>query len=63
MFDELRNVLMMHSEFKIQFVFQKSLLKAATFNGAKALGLNKGTLAKNKDSDIIAIKFPDAIKA
>ncbi len=61
MFDELRNVLMMHSEFEINS-FAKKILKAATFNGAKALGLNKGTLAKNKDSDIIAIKLPDAIK-
>lgn len=61
MFDELRNVLMMHTEFEINS-FAKKILKAATNNAAKALGLNKGVLAKNKDSDIIAIKLPDAIK-
>ncbi len=62
MFDELRNVLMMHVDFEINSFALKSL-KAATINGAKALGLNKGELKKQKDADIIAIVLPDKIKA
>lgn len=62
MFDELRNVLMMHVDFEINS-FASKVLKAATINGAKALGLNKGELKKQKDADIIAITLPDKIKA
>ncbi len=61
MFDELRNCLMIHTH-KNPISFSKSLLKAATVNGAKALGLQKGQLTKDKDSDIIAINLPDKIK-
>ncbi len=61
MFDELRNCLMIHLN-KNPISFSKTLLKAATLNGAKALGLEKGELSKNKDADIIAITLPDKIK-
>ncbi|RXJ86003.1 metal-dependent hydrolase [Arcobacter sp. CECT 8985] len=60
MFDEMRNVLMMHSDFEINS-FAKKILKASTVNAARALGLNKGILAKQKDSDIIAINLPDEL--
>lgn len=60
MFDELRNVLMMHEDKEIN-IFAKELITAATCNGAKALGLNKGILEKNKDADMIFIKLPNSV--
>ncbi len=62
MFDELRNVLMVHVNFEINS-FAVKVLKAATTNAAIALGLNKGELKKQKDADIISIVLPDRIKA
>ena len=61
MFDELRNALMMHTDIKINSLATK-LLKAATVNGAKALGLNKGVLQKDLDADIISFTLPDDIE-
>lgn len=61
MFDELRNVLMTHSNKNI-VDFSKVLIKAATKNGSKALGLNKGILSANKDSDLICLSLPDVVK-
>ena len=61
MFDELRNCLMMHVN-KNVLEFSKDLLKAATKNGSKALGLNKGELVENADADIISIILPDSVK-
>ena len=61
MFDELRNVLLMHADKDIN-VFAKDLIKAATKNGALALGLNKGVLEKDYDSDIISITLPDEVE-
>ncbi len=61
MFDELRNLLMVHSDKNI-IEFSKTLLKAATKNGNDALGLNKGELVANKDADLICINLPDMIK-
>ncbi|AXH11593.1 aminofutalosine deaminase family hydrolase [Halarcobacter bivalviorum] len=61
MFDELRNCLMIHLH-KNPISFSKTLLQAATLNGAKALGLEKGELSKDKDADIIAITLPDKVK-
>jgi len=61
MFDELRNCLMIHNH-KNPISFSKQLIHGATSNGAKALGLEKGELVKDKDADIIAITLPDTIK-
>lgn len=61
MFDELRNALMIHSNFDIKKLAH-NLLKAATRNGAQALGLNKGVLAKDFDADIIVCKLPDKVE-
>lgn len=60
MFDELRNALMIHESQNIN-VLAQSLIKAATANGAKALGVNKGQLHKECDADIIAFKLPNSI--
>lgn len=61
MFDEMRNALMIHTYKNIN-VLAKKLLKAATLNGAKALGLNKGSLAKGKESDMIVFTLPDTLQ-
>lgn len=61
MFDELRNCLMIHTD-KNPITFSKVLIKAATTNGAKALGLQKGELSKQKDADIISLTLPDEVK-
>ncbi|MDD3055097.1 MAG: metal-dependent hydrolase [Aliarcobacter sp.] len=61
MFDELRNALMMHSDKNI-VNFSNILLKAATLNGARALGLNKGTLQKEFDADMITFSLPDKVE-
>lgn len=61
MFDELRNALMMHTDININSLATK-LLKAATVNGAKALGLSKGVLQKDLDADIISFTLPDDIE-
>ena len=60
MFDELRNALMMHSDEYI-IEFSKTLLKAATINASKAMGLNKGILQKEADADIISITLADEV--
>ncbi len=60
MFDELRNALMIHENININSLSRK-LLISATKNGAVALGLNKGSLEKGKDSDMIALILPDKI--
>lgn len=61
MFDELRTALMIHVDENI-IDFSKTLLKAATLNGSVALGLNKGSLEKQKDADIISFKLPDNVE-
>lgn len=61
MFDELRNALMTHYDKNI-VEFSKLLLKAATVNGAMALGLNKGVLEKDFDADMIAFQLPDEVE-
>jgi len=61
MFDELRNALMIHTEFNILDLANK-LIKAATKNGSDALGLNKGVLEKDKDADIISLTLPDEVE-
>lgn len=60
MFDELRNALIAHSNQEVNR-FSKTLLTAATANGAKALGLNKGILQKDFDADMIHLTLPDNV--
>lgn len=60
LFDELRTALMIHEDQEVNR-FAKVLLNAATRNGAKALGLKKGVLAKGYDADIIAINLPNHV--
>lgn len=61
MFDELRNALMAHYD-KNVIEFSKRLIKAATVNGSRALGLNKGVIGKDFDSDIISFSLPDNLE-
>lgn len=61
MFDELRNALMAHVDENI-IDFSKKLLFSATVNGAKALGLKKGSLIQNYDADMIYFNLPDKIE-
>ena len=60
LFDELRNILMANYDKHI-LDFSKTLLNAATVNGAKALGLNKGVIEKDFDADMITFSLPDKI--
>ncbi len=61
MWDELREALFIHSNENL-LNLSKKLLKAATKEGAKALGFNSGVLEVGKRADIIAIKLPDSCK-
>lgn len=61
MFDELRAALNIHYEKNI-VKFSKTLLNAATVNGAKTLGLKKGRLKKDFDADIIGFSLPSKIE-
>jgi len=61
MFDELRNALMAHIDENV-VDFSKKLLIAATVNGSRALGVNKGVLKQNKDADIISFTVPDEVE-
>ena len=61
MFEELKSALFIHNNFEPNELAQ-TLIKASTKGGAKALGLQKGTLQKGYDADIIALKLPDQIK-
>lgn len=61
MFDELRNCLFMHNTEELNS-FASKLLRAATVNGAKALGLNKGVLQKEYDADILYVQLPDIVE-
>ena len=61
MFDELRNALMAHYD-KNVLDFSKILLKAATVNGSRALGLNKGVIEKDFDADMIYFNLPDSVE-
>jgi cytosine/adenosine deaminase-related metal-dependent hydrolase len=60
MFEELRNAFFMHTNFEPNQLAIKLLL-ASTNGGAKAFGLNKGSLTKGKDADIICFNLPDEI--
>ena len=61
MFDELRNALMAHYDKNIND-FSRMLLKAATINGSRALGLNKGVIENEFDADMISFTLPDKVE-
>ncbi len=58
MFAEIQNAMFLHTDYQPEDIAKKLIL-AATNGGAKALGLKKGQLLKNKDADIISIILPD----
>ncbi len=62
MFEEMRNSFFMHTNLDANHLAQK-LIAATTAGGAKALGLNKGILAKNLDADIISFNLPDSCES
>ncbi len=55
LWDELRTALMIHNEFEVNDLAKK-LLKSVTLNGAKALNLNSGQIAKGKYADMILVQ-------
>lgn len=61
MFDEMRNAIMIHENFDIN-EFSTELIDAVTKNAAKALGLKKGMIEKNYDSDLIILELPDELE-
>ena len=58
MFEEVKNAFFMHTNLESHELAQKLLL-ASTKGGADALGLQKGTLIKGYDADIITFNLPD----
>jgi cytosine/adenosine deaminase-related metal-dependent hydrolase len=58
LFDEMQSALFIHRTNDINDL-SKRLLTASTNGGAKALGLNKGQVAKGKDADLISFSLPD----
>ncbi len=61
MFEEIRSAIFIHNNFEPNELAQKLLL-AATKGGAGALGLQKGSLKKGLDADIISFLLPDKIE-
>lgn len=61
MFDELRGAFYMHTTIQTNILADK-LLSACTLGAAKTLGLDKGSLQKDKDADIISFILPDEIE-
>jgi cytosine/adenosine deaminase-related metal-dependent hydrolase len=58
MFEEIKNAFFMHTNLDSNELATK-LVTASTYGGAKALGLKKGSLIKEYDSDIITFNLPD----
>ncbi len=61
MWDEMRGALMMHYDYDIHDLAQK-LIKASTYHGALALGLNKGVIQNGKDADFIVVELDKEIE-
>jgi cytosine/adenosine deaminase-related metal-dependent hydrolase len=61
LWDEMRAALMLHHQTPIEKL-AKRLIRAATKEGADALGLDKGVIAKGKDADLIMITLPDEVE-
>jgi cytosine/adenosine deaminase-related metal-dependent hydrolase len=58
LFDELKTAFFIHSSFYPNII-SKKLILAVTKNANALLGLNKGSLEKGKDADIITFNLPD----
>jgi cytosine/adenosine deaminase-related metal-dependent hydrolase len=61
LFDEMRATLLMHTELDLHLL-SRDLLRAATTNAAKTLGVNTGELAVHKAADIITFALPQAVE-
>ncbi len=61
LFDEMRNALMMHADFKLEEL-AKLLLASVTKNAANALNLPCGEIRKELAADMIVAILPDACK-
>ena len=61
LWDEMRTALMSHANVELTKL-AKTLLQGVTLNGAKALNVNSGELAENKNADIIALPLKDRPK-
>ena len=62
LWEEMRTALMSHGNIALESL-AKTLLQSVTRNGAKALKLNTGELAKGKEADLIELKIPEAPKS
>jgi len=62
MFEEIKNAFFMHTNLDSHQLADKLIL-AATKGGADALGLQKGSLIKEYDSDIITFTLPDVCQS
>ena len=60
-FDELRAALMLHHNIDIQ-TLALQLFQSITFDAAKALGLNCGSLHVGKDADFVLVTLPEIPK-
>ncbi len=61
LWDEMRAALMLHHQAPLA-QFAQRLILASTKEGAEALGLEKGMIAKGKDADLIMITLPDRVE-
>ncbi len=61
LFKEIRAALLMHTTLHPKYL-AKDLIKSVTKNAAESLGLNNGSLEKNKDADIITFRLPSHLK-
>ena len=60
LFKEIRAALLMHTDLHPKYL-AKDLLKSVTINAANSLGLNNGSLEKEKEADIITFKLPSKV--
>ncbi|WP_294954326.1 metal-dependent hydrolase [Sulfurovum sp.] len=60
-FDEFRSAIMLHHQAPVQELSLR-LIKAATEDAAKALGLNSGTLEVGKNADFALVTLPELPK-
>ncbi len=61
LWDEMRAGVMLHHQAPIEKLAERFIM-AATANGAKALGVNKGVIEEGRDADLIMITLPDRVE-